>query len=132
MSEKIQSYTQFFEKLSGEERILCEVLRQIILEELPLCKEKMAYNVPFFYGHKRICLIWPAGIPRGGIKTGVLLGFCQGHRLKDVDHYLEHGTNKQVFYHIYHRAEEINEKAIRKLLKEAWELDRKSRSRKLG
>jgi hypothetical protein len=63
--------------------------------------------------------VWPATIPRGGIKSGVLLGFWYGNRLKDVDNYLIHGTNKQVYYKIYKSAREINTKAIVKLLKEA-------------
>jgi hypothetical protein len=124
--QKITSYAQLFELLPSEERIICEVLRQIILQNLPGCKERMAYNVPFFYGNKRICLIWPATVPRGGIKAGVLLGFWYGHKLSDPEGYLEHGTNKQVYYRIYHAAEEIDESAIQKLLLEAKKLDQKS------
>ena len=113
-----------FELLPEEERIIVDVLRQIIIENLPeRCKEKISYNVPFFYGNRGICIIWPATIPRGGIKEGVLLGFWYGNKLKDTDHYLTHGTNKQVFYKIYKSAEEIDEKAIVKLLKEAIKLD---------
>jgi hypothetical protein len=119
----IRSYAHLFELLPGNERIICDVLRQIVLETLPGCKEKIAYNVPFFYGKKRICLIWPASIPRGGIKKGVLFGFCYGHKLKDEDRYLMHGTNKQVYYQIYDSPEEIDETAIRKLLVEAGKLD---------
>ena len=69
-------------------------------------------------------MIWPAGIPRGGIKKGVLLGFCYGYKLKDPDQYLLHGTNKRVFYKVYSSVEEIDEKAIKKLLKEASEIDK--------
>ena len=120
----IKSLLQLFEMLPDEERIIVDVLRQIIIENLPTnCKEKLSYNVPFFYGNKSICLIWPATIPRGGIKEGVLLGFWYGNRLKDVDNYLTHGTNKRVFYKIYKSAEEIDEAAIVKLLKEAVQLD---------
>lgn len=119
----IKSYTHLFELLPENERIIVDVLRQIILEALPGCKEKIAYNVPFFYGKKRICLIWPATIPRGGIKQGVLLGFWHGNKLKDANNYLAHGTNKQVFYKIYYSPEEINEKAIKKLLREAAKID---------
>jgi hypothetical protein len=119
----IKSYTQLFELLPENERIIVDVLRQIILEALPACKEKIAYNVPFFYGKKRICLIWPAKVPRGGIKQGVLLGFWHGNKLWDEDNYLTHGTNKQVFYKVYHSPEEINEKAIKKLLREAAGVD---------
>ena len=122
---KIKSLLQLFELLIEEERIIVDVLRQIVLENLPsYCKEKISYNVPFFYGNKGICIIWPATIPRGGIKEGVLLGFWYGNKLNDTDHYLTHGTNKQVFYKIYKSAEEINEEALVKLLKEAIKVDR--------
>ncbi|MGG9971135.1 DUF1801 domain-containing protein [Ferruginibacter sp. SUN002] len=121
---KIKSLIELFELLPENERIIVDVLRQIIIENLPAyCKEKISYNVPFFYGKKGICIVWPASIPRGGIKKGVLLGFWYGNQLKDVDGYLTHGTNKQIFYKIYHTPEDINEKAIKKLLKEAVALD---------
>lgn len=121
---KIRNLVQLYDLLEDEERIIVDVLRQIIKETLPdYCKEKIAYNVPFFYGNRSICLAWPATVPRGGIKSGVLLGFWYGNRLKDFDQYLTHGSNKQVFYKIYQTAEEIDEAAIIKLLKEAAALD---------
>jgi hypothetical protein len=121
---KIQSLTQLFVLLPEEERVIVDVLRQIIRESLPeSCKEKISYNVPFFYGKRGICIIWPATIPRGGIKEGVLLGFWHGNKLNDTDRYLTHGTNKQVFYKIFRKAEEVDEKAIRMLLKEALRVD---------
>ena len=120
----VKSVLNLYESLPGNERIVTDVLRQIIIENLPIgCKEKMSFGVPFFYGKKGICIIWPASVPRGGIKKGVLLGFWYGNKLKDVDRYLTHGTNKQIFYRIYNSFEEINEKAIVKLLKEAVKLD---------
>lgn len=123
-SIKINSLYQLYEILPEEERVIVDVLRQIITENLPsTCKEKISYNVPFFRGKKGICIIWPAAIPRGGIKSGVLLGFWYGKKLKDVDNYLTHGTNKQVFYKIYNSVDEIDEQAIVKLLKEAVKLD---------
>ena len=58
-SPKIKSIIQLFEILPEKERIIVDVLRQIILENLPAnCKEKTSYNVPFFYGKKGICIIW--------------------------------------------------------------------------
>ena len=114
-----------YEVLPDEERIIVDVLRQIITEHLPANgKEKISYNVPFFYGNKGICIVWPSTIPRGGIKKGVLLGFWYGNKLKDTDNYLIHGTNKQIFYKIFYAADDINEKAIVKLLKEAVQLDK--------
>ena len=121
---KIRTLLQLFERLTEEERIIVDVLRQIIRETLPAyCKEKFSYNVPFFYGNKGICIIWPASIPRGGIKKGVLLGFWYGNKLIDADHYLTHGTNKQVFYRIFTAPDDIDDTPIKNLLKEAAKLD---------
>lgn len=121
---KITSLLQLFDRLPENERIIVDVLRQIIIEALPPnCKEKLAFNVPYFYGNRGICIIWPAAIPRGGIKHGVLLGFWQGNKLNDEDNYLTHGTNKKVFYKIFNSVEEIDENAIVKLLKEAIRID---------
>jgi hypothetical protein len=121
---KINSLVQLYELLPENERIIVDVLRQIVIENLPAtCKEKFSFNVPYFYCKRGICIIWPATIPRGGIKQGVLLGFWQGNKMKDEDNYLTRGTNKKVFYKIYKRIEEIDEKAIVKLLKEAVKID---------
>ena len=121
---KVANLVELFTILPEEEKIMVDVLRQIIIETLPdYCKEKISYNVPLFYGNRSICIVWPATVPRGGIKKGVLLGFWYGNRLKDPDRFLTHGTNKQIFYKIYESAEEIDEKPIKKLLKEAIRLD---------
>lgn len=122
---KFQSFVEFWEYIPENERIIVDVLRQIVLETIPWCKEKLAYNVPYFYGNRRICLIWPGSIPWGGFRSGVFFGFCQGPLLSDPENYLKHGTNKQVFYRIFHSPEEIDEHAITQLLKEAIEIDRK-------
>src|SRR5690349_6365030 len=119
-SLKIKSLLQLYELLPEQERIIVDVLRQIITGNLPsACKEKISYNVPFFYGKKGICIVWPSTVPRGGIRKGVLLGFWYGNKLKDMDKYLTHGTNKQIFYKIYNFVEDIDEKAIVKLQQEA-------------
>jgi hypothetical protein len=121
---KIKSILQLYDAIPEHERIIVDILRAIITEQLPAyCKEKISYQVPFFYGHKGICIIWPSAVPRGGIKKGVLLGFWYGNKLTDTDNYLTHGTNKQIFYKIYNDVEEINVKAVVKLLKEAVALD---------
>ena len=121
---KVKSLLHLYEVLPEDERIIVDVLRQIITENIPAnFKEKISYNVPFFHGKKGICIVWPSTIPRGGIKKGVLLGFWYGNKLKDAGHYLTHGTNKQIFYKIFYDVEDINEKAIVKLLREAVKLD---------
>lgn len=124
---KVRSIPQLYELLPESERLIVDVLRQIISQNLPAsCKEKISFNVPFFYCKRGICIIWPASIPRGGIKKGVLLGFWYGNKLEDIDNYLTHGSNKQIFYKIFNSAEEIEEDAIVKLLDEAFCYDEKS------
>jgi hypothetical protein len=121
---KFHSYVEFWEYLPEDQRIIIDVLRPLILENLPAtCKEKLAYNVPFYYGRRRICLLWPGAVPWGGIREGVLLGFCQGYKLKDPENYLTHGTNKQVYYKIYRSVNEIEFAPVISLLKEAVKLD---------
>lgn len=121
---KFHSLLEFWEYLPDHERIITDILRQTIIQHLPKDhKEKLAFNVPCFYIKKRICIIWPASIPGGGVKQGVLLGFSQGYKLKDKHHYLEHGTNKRIYYKIILSLDDIDEKAIVSLLKEAIKLD---------
>lgn len=124
-TEKIKSLIQLYELLPENEKIIVDVLRHIVLDTLPdYCQEKISFNVPYFYGKKGICIIWPATIPRGGIKEGVLFGLWYGNKLNDIDKYLTHGTNKQIFYKIYKTPEEINQRKIVRLLKEAIKLDK--------
>lgn len=122
---KIKSIHELYDYIPEHEMQVVEVLREVIQEKLPsYCGEKISYNVPYFYGHCGICIIWPSGIPRGVIKKGVLLGYWQGNKLKDPDGYLTKGTNKKVFYKIYKSVEEINPEPILKLLREAIIIDR--------
>ena len=81
--EKIKSLVQLYELLPDEERIMVDMLRQLILSVLPsYCKEKISLGVPYFYGKKGIyCLV--ATVPRGGIRKGVLFGLWYGKPLKD-------------------------------------------------
>lgn len=126
VNTKIESLVQLYELLPENERIIVETLRHIIIDALPpYCKEKLSFNVPYFYGKKGICIVWPSTIPRGGIKKGVLLGYWYGNKLKDVNNYLTHGTNKQIFYKIYQAPTEINLNEVTRLLKKAIKLDKK-------
>ena len=121
---KFLSLTQLYSFLPEQERIITDILRQIITENLPKNHiEKFSWNVPCFYFNKRICITWPASIPGGGVPEGVLLGFFQGYRLKDRHKYLERGTNKRVYYKIIKSLDDIDEPAIIDLLKEALRLD---------
>ena len=46
---KIKNLVDLFTILPEDEKIIVDVLRQIVIETLPeYCKEKISYNVPFF------------------------------------------------------------------------------------
>lgn len=121
---QLKNNLELYSLLTKDERIIVDVLRQIILEVLPPhCYEKLTNNVPYFYGNRRICLVWPASIKGGGIKKGVLLGFSYGNRLSDKDNYLDHGINKRIFYKIFKSVNEIKIRPIKKILKAAIALD---------
>ncbi len=128
---KIKSIVQLYDLLPDHEQMIVDILRSIIVDQSPAhIKEKISYNVPFFYGHRSLCLVWPSTIPRGGIKEGVLLGFWYGHKLIDEDHYLDRGTNKQVYYKIFKSVEEINVDAVSKILQSAIDYDLQFKKKK--
>lgn len=121
---RFRSLVELFEFLPRDEAILTDILREITIETLNgYGKEKLSYNVPLFYGKRSICLIFPASVPRSGINTGVLFGFWQGRSLEDKNNYLDHGTNKQIFYKIYQGIDDIDVPALTDLIREAIELD---------
>lgn len=112
------------------ERKLAEQLRQLVFACLRDAKEKLAYNVPFYYRYSQICFIWPGSVPWGGIKEGVLLGFCKGRLLSDVS-YLEVGNRKNVFIKTFYAVKEINREVLRQLLYEAAWVDEEEKKRKV-
>ena len=65
---------------------------------------------------------------RSLVGTMMQVIFGIGHLMADTENYLHHGTNKQVFYRIYHSVDEIDEQAITRLLNEAIEIDKKFKS----
>jgi len=126
----INGFVHFWEQLPANERIIVDILRQIVIENIPdTYKEKFAWNVPCYYGNRQVCIIWPAAIPRGGFKQGVLLGFSQGRELQNKNGYIKSGNNKKIYYRIIKSIDEISEKEIKLLLKEAIALDNNYRAK---
>ncbi|NBC64317.1 MAG: DUF1801 domain-containing protein [Bacteroidetes bacterium] len=120
---KLKIVEDFFGFLPPDELIIVEQLRDIIFEEIPDSNEKLAYNVPFYYRHSRICFVWPASIPWGGLHSGVALGFCKGHLLSDEINYLEKRDRKEIRSKTFTSTEQINRGLIRSYLLEAKLID---------
>lgn len=57
-------------------RSILKKLRGLILSASPYIEEKLVYNIPFFYGKKRIFYINPQ-------ENWVDLGFCEGYLLSE-------------------------------------------------
>jgi len=121
---KFRSTDDFLEFLEGPEKLITEELRRITLSALPDIQERLSYNVPFYSRFKRICYIWPASIPWGGLKSGdgVAFGFCQGDKIRHGG-YLETGTRKYVRIRRYQSLKEIDSALLVDLLAEAYEID---------
>lgn len=122
---KVRTVDQLYTLLPEDQLILTDLLRGIIMDlSNGYLREKISYQVPYFFNKKGIAIVWPATIPRGGIKSGVLFGIWYGNRLSSLQNYLIKGENKQIFYKVIHAVKEVNEKAIKKLIKEAIEIDK--------
>ena len=94
---QVKSIDEFLDNLPEDELEIVLFLRKIILECMPDCKEKLAYNVPFYYRHSRICYIWPASIPWGKVEKGVAIGFCKGISFLDETFETTKFTSKLTF-----------------------------------
>ena len=117
----VENFLQFLPK---RERVIVDQLRDLVFECLPGCREKLTYNVPFYYKNKRICFIWPSSVPWGKTKNkGVQIGFCQGYLMNDELNYLEKGNRKQMYYKSYFSLKEVNMNIIRQYLFEADRVD---------
>jgi len=119
-----KSIDEFLDYLPDNERKVVDFLREIILECIPECHEKLSYKVPYFSKNKRICFIWPASIPWGNVKMkGIQLGFCQGYLLQDDINYLEKGNRKQVYSKTFYNVNEIDVDLLRAYLFDAVAVD---------
>lgn len=124
---KFKSVEECIESLPADERILCQFLRQNIKEHLPRCTEKLSYNVPFFFGRKAICLLWPGNVPWGTPRpAGVELAFCHANQFSNELGWLAPGTRKQVWNRHFTSMAEVDLVMLKTYLELAWEWDQVS------
>lgn len=116
---------EFLEYLPDDERRIVNALRKIILDCMPNGKEKLAYNTPFYYQHKRVCYLWPSSVPWGGIKERgiVVLGFCKGQILSDDIGYLNKDGRKEIATRRFTSVKDIDADLLKQYLYEALFID---------
>ena len=112
---------EFFDNIPEDELEIVLFLRKIILECMPDCKEKLAYNVPFYYRHSRICYIWPATVLWEKIPKGVAIGFCKGDAFLDETFTIEKFASKLTFNSV----KEIDVPFVKQQINEAILIDEK-------
>lgn len=122
---KFGSVNEFLDYLPSDELEIVEILRAIILETIPNCREKLSYNVPFYSRYRTLGFIWPGSVLWGKKKIyqGVRLGFTKGFLMEDPDNYLDKGERKQIYTKDFLKVEEIDPEIIRSFLFQAIVLD---------
>ena len=118
-----RNVNDFLDYLPDKDLKIVERLRELIFDCIPDVQEKLAYNVPFYSRHSRICFVWPGVIYWGSTRReGVDLGFCKGNFLPDPS-YLEIGNRKQIYVKTFLNTKEIDSERLRQLLYEAVMID---------
>ena len=122
---KFADVEEFLDYLPDEEREVVDALRELILETVPNCREKLSYNVPFYHRFKSMAFIWPGSVLWGSKQAyeGVRLGFTRGSLMHDPEGYLDKGTRKQVYTKDFLTLDEIDPDLIRYFLYQAIEID---------
>jgi hypothetical protein len=118
---------EVFESLRGNERVIAEILREIVLDCIPECTEKLSFGAPFYFKHSRICFIWPGSIPWGKMTVdGVQFGFCRGHLMTETS-WLQKDQRKEVYTIRYYHPSEIDTDLLKAGLFEAVEIDQRKK-----
>lgn len=125
MTPKFKSLVAFYEFLPIEELKVAQTLTEIIFDSVPICTEKLSYNVPFFFGHKSICFIWPGSVLWGKKKSydGVRLGLTHGHLLDNSLEYFHQGNRKQVIHRDFLTSKDVDVDVVKSYLQQAAEID---------
>ena len=126
----MKTFDDFYSEITDDEKVIVDRLRELVLAANPNCKEKISYGVPYYFLHTRVCFIWPASI-HPGPKSGVVLGFCQGHLMSDERGILDRENRKVIGTITFHDASEIEPAILKELLDEAIFIDYETKKMKL-
>lgn len=124
-SVQFSNLEEFEGYLPADELRIFRFLRNIVLECVPNCTEKLSYNVPYYKRNRGICFLWPASVKWGQKITyeGVRFGFNYGYLLQDEINYLNKGNRKQVYWRDFTNTKSIDVDLLKSFLFEAELID---------
>jgi hypothetical protein len=120
-----KSIDEFLAFLPEEELLVVERLRKLVFYCLPEVREKLSFNVPYYFHHRHLCFIWPASVTWGKKKTyeGVRFGFAYGNQLTDEIGYLNKGGRKQIYWKDFTSIKDIDPELLKAYIYEAIIID---------
>ena len=113
-----RTFEDFYYNLPEQEKVIVDLLRELVLEAAPNFREKISYNVPYYFLNSRVCYIWPASV-KPGPRAGVVFGLCRGQMLSNEQGLLELENRKEIGTITFRLPEEIDQDAVREILYEA-------------
>jgi hypothetical protein len=123
-------------ELIGDEKIIVNGVRNLILESDPRIGERLSYGVPYFFHHRAICFLWPISKqpknypPPGPGREKVTFGFCYGYLLSNDQGLLQLENRKQVSIIKLYSPNDIQEQKFREIILEAIMIDEQFAKRK--
>ena len=115
--------SDFLLTLSDHERLIVNRLHEIITQSAPELECRFSYKVPYYFGRRRVCFVWPSSSGASGFNNGVILGFCEGNSLEDEGGVLQMGMRKQVGIIPYEHVSEVDASIVIPLLRQALLVD---------
>lgn len=110
-----------------------QAMRVLVRSCMPAyAEERLSYGVPYFYGHSRICFIWPASVKGSGFKKGIRFGLCRGNELSNEQGIIEMAHRKEVGFIEFDSITGIEaaQDTLREILHEAVLVDEQRASKK--
>lgn len=121
------------ESLPGEERVIVQWLRSLILDAEPRIQETISYGVPYYFRNRRICFLWPASLIPANMSPAthprVTLGMCYGNLLSNDQGLLDAGNRNQVYVVPINSIAAANERALTEIIMEAVMVDESFRKK---
>ena len=125
----VKTVDEMILSLPVQESVIVKRLRDLVMECLPLAREKAYYGlgVPYYSRHRQICYIFPSSALYGTEdkrhEKNVTLGFCQGNKMFNENGALKVEGRKQVRVMYFSTLQDIDEDQVRALLFEASMID---------